>query len=281
MSPAPEWVALSVVDQLGGVRFRALLDYFGGDIDAILRADVATLKRVHGIGAVLAESIQRIDLAKTRADLAAWYTQDVSVLTWNDAAYPSRLKLIHDAPPTLFMVGTMRLIDLDQRRHAAIVGTRQPTPQSSEMAQTLAFQLAAAGWVIVSGLALGIDAAAHIGTLATPDGVTMAVLGGGVLNIYPPANRRLAQAVRNRGALISENAPTASPKPPYLVARNRLLSGMSDAVIVIETSLSGGAMHAGRRALEQGRQLYVMENGASGNLALLDEGAQSLDALFS
>jgi DNA processing protein len=278
MTVSPEWVALSLVDQLGGVRFRALLDHFGGDVQAILRADEAALRQVYGIGGVLARSIRQIDLARTRGDIARWRERGVRLVTWNDAAYPSRLRQIPDAPPTLFIASALDAPPFEHARCAAIVGTRQPSPASIEQAQALAFQLCMNGWHIVSGLALGIDTLAHIGALAVPEGVTMAVLGGGVLNIYPPGNRALAQAIHKRGVLLSEHAPYANPKPPYLVARNRIMSGICDVVIVVETSVSGGAMHAARRALEQGRRVYAVENGASGNRALLDEGAQPLSA---
>ena len=259
------------------MRFRALLDHFGGDVEAILHADADALRKVYGIGGVLAQSIRAVKPDVIQIEIVEWQKRGVHVLTWDDPAYPARLKALHDAPPTLFVVGDM---PADARPHIAIVGTRQPAPESLEAARGIAYQLAAAGWVIVSGLALGIDAQAHIGALAVPNALTLAVLGGGVLNLYPPSNRSLAEAICKRGAILSENAPFANSKPAYLVARNRLVSGMSDAVIVIETSVTGGAMHAARRALDQGRTVYVIENGSSGNQTLLDEGAQPFSSLL-
>ena len=131
------------------------------------------------------------------------------------------------------------------------------------------------GWplVVVSGLALGVDRSAHVGALAYPEGTTLAVLGSGVLQVYPYANIPLAKAIAARGALVSEVAPDARPNPASLVARNRLISGLSEGLIVVESSIDGGAMHAARRALEQGRTVYAVDNAASGNRALLDAGA--------
>jgi DNA processing protein len=122
-------------------------------------------------------------------------------------------------------------------------------------------------------MALGIDSAAHIGALACLGGVTTAVLGSGVLNVYPPGNRALAEAIRQRGALLSEVHPDAQPKPSTLVARNRIISGLCEAVIVVETESDGGAMHAARRAIDQGRRVYTLESDASGNRALIEAGA--------
>jgi DNA processing protein len=144
------------------------------------------------------------------------------------------------------------------------------------LAQRWGAELAERGWCVVSGLAHGIDTAAHYGALAVPNGQTVAVLGGGVLNIYPSENRPLAEAVLRRGALLSETHPHMSPSPSALVARNRLISGLSDILIVVETSIDGGAMHAARRAFDQRRAVYTLDSTASGNRALLAEGALPL-----
>ena len=154
-----------------------------------------------------------------------------------------------------------------------MVGTRSPTPAAAEAARQLGFELAQRGFQVISGMAFGIDSAAHIGALAQPDGTTSAVLGSGVLNRYPPENRALAQAILQRGALISENHPHAQPKPSTLVARNRIISGLCEALIVVQTEVDGGAMHAARRAVEQGRRVYTLEDTASGNRALINFGA--------
>jgi DNA processing protein len=122
-------------------------------------------------------------------------------------------------------------------------------------------------------LAVGVDAAAHLGALAVPDAYPIAVLGSGVLNVYPPANAQLAAAVLQHGAMVSELHPFAGVGASGLVARNRITTGLSSAVIIVETAVNGGAMHAARFALAQGRPLYVVDCEATGNRALIEGGA--------
>jgi DNA processing protein len=157
----------------------------------------------------------------------------------------------------------------------AIVGTRNPSQAGTYLATKLSKNFSEAGWWIVSGLALGIDAAAHHGALER--GRTIAVLGGGVLNIYPPEHHNLGQEIMEKGALLSENAPTATATAPRLVVRNRLISGFAKHLIVVETAIDGGAMHAARAALEQGRQVHTFDLPISGNQHLLQEGARLMD----
>lgn len=274
MSASPAWVALSLVEHLGAVKMRLLLDYFG-DLDAVLNADARALRQVPGIGPKISESIVNMDARQIAEALPRWQAAGVRVLTASDPLYPRRLSDLDDAPPTLFARGTLCAPD---QRAVAVVGTRTPSPVAIDAAQRIGYGLAARGIAVVSGLALGVDTAAHLGALAARDGCTLAVLGSGVLNIYPPANRALAQAILQRGALVSETAPGAGPKPSSLVARNRLISGLSEALIVIETREDGGAMHAARFAQKQGRRVYALDCGASGNQALLADGALPISA---
>lgn len=274
MSASPAWVALSLVEHLGAVKMRLLLDHFG-DLDAVLHADARALRQVPGIGPKISESIANMDARQIAEALPRWQAAGVRVLTASDPLYPRRLSDLDDAPPTLFARGTLCAPD---QRAVAVVGTRTPSPVAIDAAQRIGYGLAARGIAVVSGLALGVDTAAHLGALAARDGCTLAVLGSGVLNIYPPANRALAQAILQRGALVSETAPGAGPKPSSLVARNRLISGLSEALIVIETREDGGAMHAARFAQKQGRRVYALDCGASGNQALLADGALPISA---
>ena len=274
MSASPAWVALSLVEHLGAVKMRLLLDHFG-DLDAVLNADARALRQVPGIGPKISESIVNMDARQIAEALPRWQAAGVRILTSSDPLYPRRLSDLEDAPPTLFARGTLCAPD---QRAVAVVGTRTPSPEAIDAAQRISYGLAARGIVVVSGLALGVDTAAHLGALAARDGCTLAVLGSGVLNIYPPANRALGQAILQRGALVSETAPGAGPKPSSLVARNRLISGLSEALIVIETREDGGAMHAARFAQKQGRRVYALDYGASGNQALLADGARPISA---
>lgn len=266
MNTDPAWVALSLVEHLGGIKLRSLVAHFNGDLRAILSADEAALRQVSGIGPKIAASIRAVDVGRVERALTRWQEHGVRLITLNDPEYPPVLRALDDAPPTLFVRGDWS----PTFRAVAIVGTRQPHAASVEAAQQLGYTLASRGYTIVSGLALGIDAAAHLGALSSPGGHTLAVLGCGVLNIYPPENRTLANAIFRRGALLSEVHPAAEAKTPALVARNRLISGLCDAVIVVETSVDGGAMYAARRAFEQGRHVYALDTAASGNRALID-----------
>ncbi|MCS7071212.1 MAG: DNA-protecting protein DprA, partial [Anaerolinea sp.] len=194
-----------------------------------------------------------------------------------DPAYPAALARTADPPATLFLRGSGTFA----ARAAAIVGTRTPSDAARDAAGMLAIRLAERGWQIISGLAIGVDTAAHLGALAVPAGSTIAVLGGGVLNVYPPGNRSLAQAVSLRGLLVSETHPQADVSPSALVARNRIITGLASVVIVVETSSEGGAMHAARRALDQGRTVLTVDPAfltgrASGNQALIDAGVRSI-----
>lgn len=271
--PNAAWIALGLTPHLGGKKLAALLNTFGQDPDAVLAANSTELQRVPGIGPKIAASIRAIDLTAIQQAIPRWLDAGVTVLLPNMPNFPESLRTLSDAPALLFVRG---LWPLAPGRMGAIVGTRQPAEKSRLLAQRWGAELAEHGWCVVSGLAHGIDTAAHYGALAVPSGQTLAVLGGGVLNIYPSENRSLAEAILRRGAILSETHPFLSPSPSALVARNRLISGLSDILIVVETSIDGGAMYAARRAFEQGRTVFVLDSPASGNRALLAEGAMPL-----
>lgn len=272
MNASPEYIALSLCHHIGGKTLRALLDHFG-DVSAILAAPADELKAVRGIGAKIAAEIGAVDVASVARRMASWEAQGVRFVTWADADYPPALARMTDAPPVLFLRG-----QLPSRQPAmAIVGTREPDFVSIERAKNCAYRVAAMGGVVVSGLARGIDTAAHQQALVE-DAQTVALLGSGVLSVYPPENVSLADAMVERGGgLLCEVAPDAVISPAALVARNRLITALADVVIVVETETSGGAMHAARSARDQGRTLYTFEHPASGNRALIAAGVRPLD----
>lgn len=277
-APAPPaaWVALSLVEHLGGRKLRALLDAFSGDVGAVLAADDAALQSVPGIGPKLAAAIRALDLTATEQAMHRWAEAGVTILSSDSPDYPARLRgLGADAPPTLFMRGDLAALS-SEMPGAAIVGTRQPSAPARESALRLGMELALLGWAVVSGLASGIDAAAHTGT-ASGRGRAVAVLGSGVLQIFPPEHGSLAELLlRQGGALVSEVNPDARASTPRLVARNRLISALSDMVLIAETQADGGAMYAARAALAQGRTLFALDLPASGNQALIQAGAHAL-----
>jgi DNA processing protein len=272
------WIALALTEHLGGSRLRALSRAFDHDIDAILTSDTDQLRRVHGIGPKIAASIASLQPAAIEAQMTSWEKAGVGWTLLQDTAYPQPLLALEDPPPIVFWRGIDGALSDPYTARVAIVGTREPGPEAAAFAEALAYGLAVRGALIVSGLALGVDAAAHLGALAA-GGRTAAVLGGGVLNVYPPENRALSDHVLRCGVLLSETHPRARARTPSLVARNRIISGLADVVVVVESNHDGGAMHAARRALAQGKPVYVLALPASGNQHLLSEGALPLSPL--
>lgn len=269
------WVALSAADHIGIRLLRALVAHFGS-LRAALLADAGALLAVPGVGPATVRSIRAVDLAAAERRLAAWRAAGVRVVTQmaDDSAYPACLRALDDAPPTLFARSAWETLSCDG---VAVVGTRAPSAQGRAAARLLGFELARRGLTVVSGLARGVDTEAHLGAVSAPAGRTLAVLGSGVQRVYPPENAALAQLIARSGALLSEAAPDAAPSVPRLVARNRIISGLSRAVIVVETAADGGAMHAARFARGQGRPVYALDSAASGNRALLEGGALPLE----
>jgi len=272
------WVGLSLCKHLGGKTFKSLLAQFDDDLDSILKADAKTLRQVPGIGPKIASAIQAVDLGAVEKRLSHWQRAGVKVYTWDDLNYPRLLRALADAPPTLFVRGHLPDLRTLPGGAFAVIGTRSPQAKSAALAERIGMTIASASGAVISGLARGIDSAAHMGALAVQDGVTIAVLGNGILNPYPPENRRKADAILARnGALVCEVAPDAAPGAPGLVARNRLITGLSEAVIVVESATDGGAMHAARFASAQGKRILTTGIKASGNQALIADGAVVLD----
>ncbi len=270
------WIALSLTGRIGNKTLQALLRHFEGDTTAILRADAKTLQQVQGVGPKIAQSIRAINLKQVEQALTNWQRAGVRVLTMLDDDYPAQLKPLDDAPPTLFIRGQNMTI----RKSIAIVGTRNPSDTARNFAQNLSTYLVEQDYTIISGLAFGIDSAAHFGALIQPEGRTIAVLGCGVLNMYPAEHKRLAEKIMLEGFVVSEISPGNTTNPASLVARNRIITGLSDGIIVVETAVDGGAMYAARFAAQQGRPIYTVESEASGNQALIAAGATILGQDF-
>jgi DNA processing protein len=266
------WVALSLLKHVGGKTLRELMKHFDDDVLAVLKADVQTLKTVPGVGAKIASAIQTIDLEQTSRFMQRWQTAGVQIIPIHDPRYPTYLATLDDAPPTLFLRGNWQW--KTPFKGVALVGTRQPSLQARIAVNRLAAHFTREGYTVVSGMALGIDTLAHRAALDI-GGTTLAVLGSGILNPYPPENVKLAGQIVYNGALLCEVHPDAAVSTAGLVARNRIITGLCERIIVVETEIDGGAMHAARFAQLQGRQLYAVESRASGNQALLQHGALS------
>ncbi len=199
---------------------------------------------------------------------------DMSVIGLADAHYPPLLREIHDPPPRLYLRGDPALL---LRPHLAIVGARRASPAGLRLASQLAGALVDAGMVVCSGLALGIDGAAHRGALDA-QGATTAVLGTGVDEIYPRRHRRLGEAIAGRGCLLSEFPPETEPLPYNFPRRNRIISGISLGTLVVEAALPSGSLITAGTAMEQGREVFALpwsplHEGGAGCLKLLREGA--------
>ncbi len=238
-----------------GPRLRqSLLEHFGSAA-AACAASASELCDVEGIGHKLSRSIiearRQIDV---QAELAHCRASGVVVVAESGDEYPAVLRKIPDPPGVLFVRGQILPSD---GLAVAIVGTRHATQYGIAQADRLAAGLARAGYTIVSGLARGIDAVAHRGALKA-GGRTLAVLGSGVLNIYPPEHAQLADEVIARGALISENPPHSPPLPGAFPHRNRIVTGLSLGLIVVEAAERSGALISARHAMEQGREVFAV-----------------------
>jgi len=208
--------------------------------------------------------------------------QRLTAIAWNDAEYPVALSTIPDPPAVLWMRGNRRNVIALNAPAVAIVGSRAASPYALEVAERLAHDLSRAGLVVVSGLARGVDSAAHRGALQA-DGRTIAVLGSGADVIYPKEHEPLVRAIERDGVVVSELAPGAPPLPQFFPLRNRIISGLSRAVVVIEANLKSGSLITARAALEQGRDVLavpgtVLSGRNRGNHALLRDGAKIVES---
>lgn len=211
--------------------------------------------------------------------LARAAARRIDVVAWNSADYPVSLSTIHDPPPALWVSGQIAAL---HQPGVAIVGSRAGSPYALEVARELAADLARRGVVVVSGLARGVDSAAHRGAL-TMDAATIGVLGSGVDVMYPPEHRTLAADMAVRGAIVSELLPGTSPRAHFFPRRNRIISGLVRAVVVIEAGQKSGSLITARCALEQGRDVLavpgtVLGGRNRGGHALLRDGAKIVES---
>jgi DNA processing protein len=247
-------IALNLVEHVGPVRVRQLLEHFG-DAPAILRASRSQLLQVRGIGADTAEAIssweKTIDLA---AELKRIEDFGCHVLTQADEVYPESLRQIYDPPIVLYVKGALTTKD---KNGVAIVGSRQTTHYGIEVARKFAYQLGYVGVTVVSGGARGIDTAAHQGAL-TAKGRTIAVLGTGINLVFPPENAELFERIAASGAVITQfpfNRPADKQSFPI---RNRIVAGMTLGTVVVEANLTSGALITANFATEYGRQIFAV-----------------------
>ncbi|MBS7691133.1 DNA-protecting protein DprA [Pseudomonas lalucatii] len=282
MSPAEcaARLRLHALPELGPRRFRRLLAAFKS-ASAALSAP-ASAWRALGLPAACAEARRSAEVRERAASALAWLDRPGHhLLMWDDPAYPGLLAELADAPPLLFVAGDPGLLE---RPQLAMVGSRRASRPGLDCARSFARSLAGGGFVITSGLALGIDGAAHQGALEA-NGKTVAVLGTGLGHIYPARHQRLAAEIVERGgALVSELPLDCPPQASNFPRRNRIISGLSLGVLVVEASPSSGSLITARLAAEQGREVYAIPGsihhpGARGCHQLIREGAILVESI--
>jgi DNA processing protein len=247
-------IALHLVTGIGPRLTAGLLGHFGS-ASAVLKASVQELLEVPYLGRKVAEDLQRAlanpEIAKELEQISK---HGVHLRVKGRPDYPSNLATIDDAPHLLFCKGMLEARD---EQAIAIVGSRACTSYGKRLAERIGHDLARAGWTVVSGLARGIDACAHRGALQAK-GRTIAVLAGGLSKIYPPEHKDLANQVAGSGALLTESCMLMEPMATLFPARNRIISGLSRAVVVIEAAEKSGALISARLAAEQGREVFAV-----------------------
>ena len=274
------WMRLRTLEGIGDHTLLALVREWHSP-DAVLAAPADELVQ-RGCSPRLAEVIRRgpdRDACRRIArELDAIARKRISVRAILDPAYPSRLRTIADPPPLLYVSGSLEESD---QLAVAVVGARRATPAGQMITERLANELAAAGFTIVSGLARGVDAAAHRGAL-TAGGRTVAVLGCGLGRTYPAEHERLRHEIEERGAVVSELPLDAPPHSGHFPRRNRIISGLSLGVIVTEAAIDSGSLITARLAAEQGREVFavpgfVRAETSRGTHALIKEGAALIE----
>ncbi|MFO7634644.1 MAG: DNA-processing protein DprA [Caldilinea sp.] len=276
MNTKAYWIAFNRVSGIGPVRLAALIEACG-DVESAWRASIQQMQAARLDRRTIELFLEARRTINPAAELQRTVDAGVEVLTWDDATYPDALRTVDGAPPALYVRG--RIVSQDEWA-VAIVGTRHASSYGREVARVLGSELAQAGVTVVSGLALGVDTVAHRAALDA-GGRTIAVLGSGVDQIYPPQNRGLAQAITQQGALVSEYALGTRPDASNFPPRNRIISGLSRGVIIVEAGERSGALITARFAAEQGRDLFavpgsILSPGSAGCNALIQQGATPL-----
>ncbi len=271
------WLALVLTPGLGPQRIAKLLSAFGG-AEAACAASSSALRSL-GLSQAMLDAMRVPDAAVMARALRWAEHSQAAILTLADPRYPLRLAQLPAPPPLLFVRGDLALL---QEPQLAIVGSRNPTAGGVQTTRAFASHLAGLGLVITSGMALGIDRAAHLGALES--GRTIAVLGTGPDRVYPASHRELARRISAEGALVSEFPPGVGPQPGHFPRRNRTISGLSLGTLVTEAAPRSGSLITARYAAEQGREVFAIPGSIHNPLArgchgLIREGAKLIDSV--
>ena len=269
-------ILLNLVSGVGSTRLRQLLDAFG-DLERVFAAPIQELQHVEGIGPMVAQRVYAgcRDTQRLDRELALARREGATIVTLEDEGYPARLRTISDPPLALYLRGRLAAAD---DVAVGIVGARRASLYGIQCAERLGYDLALRGITLVSGLAIGIDGAAHRGALKA-SGRTLAVLGGGLSRVYPRAHEPLAGEVAEHGALMSEYPMEMPPLAGNFPRRNRIISGLSLGVVVVEAAQRSGALITADCALEQGREVFAVPGPmtavtSQGTHQLLKQGAR-------
>ena len=271
------WLALKSIAGVGNVGFPALIDNFG-TLEAIFSASAAELQAVPGITKKAAAGIAAFKgWDSINKDMEHFKNAGINIVTYQDEVYPVKLLKIYDRPPLLYVKGSLKKDDVN----ISIVGSRLASTYGKYTTEKISRELALQGVTVVSGLARGIDSAAHRGAL-TAKGRTIAVLGTGLDIIYPPENKKLFASIYENGAVISEFPMGTPPHACNFPARNRIISGMSYGVVVVEAGEKSGSLITARLALEQGREVFAVPGsidsaGSRGTNKLIKQGAKLIE----
>ena len=271
------WIALKSIEGVGNITFPALVDKFGS-LPAIFAAPVSHLKEIRGISKEIATAITGFrDWDKVKEELELIDKNKINIITYQDDFYPAKLMNIYDRPPFLYVRGNLNKDDIN----IAVVGSRQASTYGKYTTEKISRELALKGLTIVSGMARGIDSVAHRGAL-TAHGRTIAVLGSGLDVIYPPENKILFADIIQNGAVISEFPLGTPPRSANFPTRNRIISGMSYGVVIVEAGEKSGSLITARLALEQGREVFAVPGsidaaGSRGTNKLIKQGAKLIE----
>lgn len=277
MESLATWFSLKSVPGIGNFLFKRLIDQFQTP-ERIFKATVEELSRVEGIGDYLAHRIKtHRPKINYQREIERAHQKGHHIITLNDDAYPTRLKEIPDPPPFLYAHGRLP----DVTASVAVVGSRHATDYGLQTTLQLCRDLVGLGITIVSGMARGIDTAAHRGALMG-GGQTIAVLGSGLERIYPKENRRLFHDIAQTGAVVSEVPLQAEPEAHHFPARNRIISGISLGTVVVEATKRSGSLITAKLAAEQNREVFAVPGNirsfkSSGTHALIKEGAKLVE----
>jgi DNA processing protein len=274
MTRKEAYVCLNMVLDIGSIRLKKLIEAFGAP-EEILKASWEKLVSVSGIGAKIAQKITAIKLQDLEKEFEDARKQNINIITFEEDGYPENLKDIYDPPIVLYIKGGIITEDTNS---LAIVGSRRASIYGLTSAEKFAYQLGQRSVTIISGMARGVDTYAHRGALKA-GGRTIAVMGSGFNHIYPPENKKLCEEIAISAAVVSELPLNTPPFAQNFPRRNRVISGLSKGVLVVEAARNSGALITADFALQQGREVFALPgkvdaDNSFGTNALIKDGAK-------